>query len=324
MKKIVLMSVFLAGVMLLMPLSVIDTQTKTQAITTPENAVETFAPQIPEQKTDTFRVYNHETKKITVMNSEDYIFGVVAAEMPALYEPEALKAQAVAAYTYACFNRNLNKNEKYDVSTDYNVSQSYISEEKALKNWGSKAEEYKTKIKKAISDTSGYTIKYQGEIILSVYHAISSGKTEDSANVWGKSYPYLKSVDSSFDKKAENYCTEVKLTTSELKEKMKDMIDKDISPKDYFGDCSLSKTGLVKKIEFCNKNYTGAKIREILNLRSSNFTVDFSDGEFIFEVYGYGHGVGMSQYGANSLAKDGKNFKEILMHYYNGCSLSKE
>ena len=327
MKKLVWMSFVLYFSMLIIPFSVLGNGTG--------KAVETIKPitvggeendsknEESKLNEDYFRVYNHETKKVVEMSSTDYIFGVVAAEMPALYESEALKAQAVAAYTYACYNRNNNSNKEYDVSTDFNTSQSFIAEDDVDEKWGSKTEEYKEKIKKAIRDTNGYVIKYNDEIILSVYHAISSGRTEDCKNVWGKEYPYLKSVDCSFDKNAENYSTKVEFTNKQKKEKLGDIVNEKTSPEDYFGDISLSKTGLVKEIQICNKNYKGSEIREALELRSSNFDVEYKNKKFTFTVYGYGHGVGMSQFGANELAKQGKDFKEILEYFYTDCSVEK-
>ena len=327
MKKILWMSLILYLCMLIIPFSALGNGTG--------KSVQTVKPvqlneEIPDEQTDDtnqtedyFRVYNHKTKKVINMKSDDYIFGVVAAEMPALYEEESLKAQAVAAYTYACYNRKNNADKEYDVSTDFNTSQSFIAEEDIEKKWGSKTKEYTEKIKKAIKETSGNVIKYNGEIILSVYHAISWGKTEDCENVWGKKYPYLKSVDSSFDSTAENFSTSVEFTEKELKKKLGDKIADSFSPEDYFGDISLSKTGLVKEIEICNKEYKGSQIRELLDLRSSNFKVEYKNKKFIFTVCGYGHGVGMSQYGANELAKKGKTFEEILKHYYTDCTVEK-
>lgn len=321
MKKIVWMSLILSVVMLLTPLAVLGKETELVEANI-NSIVDTSAKQedVPE---DTFRILNHETGKISEMSASDYIFGVVAAEMPALYEVEAIKAQAVAAYTYACYSRKTSTQKDYDLSTDFNVSQSFVSDENLEKKWGSKTEEYTEKIKSAINDSKGYLIKYNGEIILSVYHAISSGKTEDCENVWGKAYPYLQSVDSSFDTEAENYKTIAEFSAKELKEKLGDKINSKTKPKKYFGDVSLSKTGLVKEIEICGNKYKGSEVRELLNLRSSNFSVDYKNEKFIFTVKGYGHGVGMSQYGANAMAKQGKSFKEILLHYYTDCTVEK-
>lgn len=322
MKKIIWMSLILSLSMLLIPFSVLGTAPKTQTVIN-TNIQNPYIPKTEEASEDTFRILNHKTNDITDMKSSDYIFGVVAAEMPALYDVEAIKAQAVAAYTYACYNRERNTDKNYDLSTDFNVYQSFITEADADEKWGSKSEEYKTKIKNAIKETEGYIIKYKGDAILAVYHAISSGKTEDSSNVWGNSYPYLKSVDSSFDKNANNYATETVYKAEKIKELLGDKINSKYSPDDYFGDCNLSKTGLVKEIEVCGKKITGSALREMLNLRSSNFEIDYKDGNFTFTSYGYGHGVGMSQNGANELAKQGKDFKEILLHYYTDCTVEK-
>lgn len=321
MKKTVFITLFMSLVMLLMPLSVLTT--KPQALETSKKSIKIEKNDKTVKKEDIFRLYDPETEKITNINAEDYIFGVVAAEMPALYETEALKAQAVAAYTYACFNREKNKDNSYDVSADPSVSQCYITEEEAMAKWGNNADEYKKKIKNAVGEVIGNVLTYKGEIILSVYHAISCGVTEDSGNVWGKEYPYLKSVDSSWDKNAENYKSTVNLTSAEMQEKLGDKITFSGEEKDYFGKTEFTEAGYVKKIEICEKTITGSDVRKYLDLRSNCFEVSYNDGVFTFDVYGYGHGVGMSQFGANSLAKEGKNFEEILKYYYNGCKIEE-
>ncbi len=322
MKKLLMLTVIMTAAMLLMPLSAVS-GTEPQ---TDKTALEiSTAPIESEPETsDTFRLYDHKTEKITEISREDYIFGVVAAEMPASYETEALKAQAVAAYTYACFYREQNKNEKYDLSTDYTVSQCYITKEEAIKKWGSKADEYTQKIESAVKSVGNSKIEYNGEIILAVYHAISAGKTETCANVWGRDYPYLKSVDSSFDKQAQNYAVKTKFTVSELKEKLGDIIKWTGKTENYFGKATLTDSGYVKEIEVCGKKTDGTDIRSRLELRSACFSVKYENDKFIFTTNGYGHGVGMSQNGANALAKQGKDYKEILLHYYTDCSLSKE
>ncbi len=319
MKKIIWITFIIAAVMLLMPLSVLGNQP--QII----DVVKTEKDQIKEtvKPSDTFRLYDPETKEITEISREEYIFGVVAAEMPALYEKEALKAQAVAAYTYACYNREMNKDSKYDLSTDPSNSQCFITKTAAEEKWGSKAEEYMEKIKTVIKETDDYVIKYDGEIILAVYHAISSGKTEESENVWSKDYPYLKSVNSKWDKDSENYKETVSFTTEQLKEKLGDDIKWGKKAKDYFGKRVLTDSGYVKEIIVCGSKISGTDIRKSLDLRSACFDVKFQDDKFIFTTYGYGHGVGMSQNGANELAKKGKDFKEILLHYYTDCSVEK-
>lgn len=276
-----------------------------------------------QKENDIFRLYDHKTEKITEIQADDYIFGVVAGEMPALFETEALKAQAVAAYTYACYNRNTRKGEDYDLSTDYNNSQCYITPEEANKKWGSKAEEYTKKIKSVINEVSGYAITYGGKEILAVYHAISAGKTRNCKDVWGKEYPYLQTVDCKYDKNDENYKTIISFTTEEIKEKLKNLVTFKGKAKNYFGESSKCKAGYINQISVCGENIKGSTLREILELRSNCFDVKYKSGNFIFTVYGYGHGVGMSQNGANELAKDGKNFKEILNHFYTNCNIEK-
>ena len=259
----------------------------------------------------------------TEMAAQDYIFGVVAAEMPALYNEEALKAQAVAAYTYACVRKANNSGQEYDITTDFNVDQSFVSVKELTEKWGEKTEEYTAKIKKAVADVSGYIINYDGKAITAVYHAISSGKTENSENVWGKEMPYLKSVDSSKDKEAENYKTEVSFTADELKEKLKsDFVIENINDL-TFEISEKSDVGTVKKLNISGLECTGANLRNLLNLRSSCFEITKNENGYTFTVYGYGHGVGMSQTGANYMAEEGKDFKEILTHYYTGCKVEK-
>ena len=321
MKKTVWITFIIAASMLLMPLSAVgNAPQETEILQTGTN--QTLKEESP-TVSDTFRLYDPETEKITEISREDYIFGVVAAEMPALYDIEALKAQSVAAYTYACYNRNLRKDEKYDLSTDPNDSQCFITKAQAQEKWGSKAEEYKEKIETAVRETENYVIKYNNEIILAVYHAISNGKTEDCSNVWGKGYNYLKSVDSSWDKESPDYKKTVEFTTEELKEKIGSNIKWGKKPQNFFGKCTYYKSGNVKEIALCSTKISGVEIRKKLDLRSSCFKVEYKNGKFLFTTYGYGHGVGMSQYGANALASQGKDFKEILSHYYTDCTVEK-
>lgn len=321
MKKLLMLTVIIAAAMLLMPLSSVSgTKPKEDktAVQTNATPIETTA-----KVTDTFRLYDHKTKKITEISREDYIFGVVAAEMPASYEVEALKAQAVAAYTYACFYREQNKDEKYDLSTDYTVSQCYITKAEAKEKWGSRAQEYAEKIESAVKAVGNRRIEYNDDIILAVYHAISAGKTESCANVWGRDYPYLKAVDSSFDKEAQNYSVKTEFEEDELKEKLGDEIKWTGKPENYFGKATFTDSGYVKEIVVCDKKIDGTDIRSRLDLRSSCFEVEYKNDKFVFTTYGYGHGVGMSQNGANALAKQGKSYEEILLHYYSSCSLSQ-
>ena len=321
MKKIIGLSVILAVVMLLAPISALDLPPKVPTVTTVEGAEK--QPESEKAVAEYFKVYSPETQKITEMTADDYIFGVVAAEMPALYNEEALKAQAVAAYTYACVRKANNSGQDYDITTDYNVDQSFVTESDLKEKWGDKTQEYVAKIKKAVKDVRGYMITYDGKAITAVYHAISSGKTENAENVWSKGLPYLKSVESSGDKEAENYKTEVTLTLEELKEKLKPEFEIKKGDDIVFEILEVTDAGTVKKLKIAGFECSGAALRNLLDLRSACFSVEKTDTGYTFTVYGYGHGVGMSQTGANYMAERGSDFKEILTHYYTGCKVEK-
>lgn len=317
MKKMCVIASIVWIIMLLLPLSVIG---KENEIPKKQIATQVSAPVKESEKT--FKVLDKESGKITEMSAEDYVFCVVAAEMPALYNKEALKAQAVAAYTFALKRSDENRNKEYDITTDYTKDQSFITPDKAKEKWGEKAEEYTSKIKSAIDETKGYKITYDNKPILAVYHAVSNGKTMDSANVWGVALPYLKSVLSEWDKLYENYISEAVFTTDEIKEKFSEVQFKDQEEK-FFTVTKHTESSAVKEVNICGNKFTGEEIRERLNLRSTSFEVSFADGKFKFTIYGYGHGVGMSQYGAECMAKKGSDFKEILTYYYTDCKIEK-
>ncbi len=256
-------------------------------------------------------------------SAKDYIFGVVAAEMPALYHEEALKAQAVAAYTFACYRKTNNTNTKYDITADGDTAQCFITREEAASRWGEKADEYTQKIDSCIAAVQGEVLTFEGAPIFAAYHAISSGKTNSCADVWGSDLPYLKSASSSGDMLADGYLSEAIFTADELAEKLKGIKTASGEPQNYFTDMKTTDSGYVKSITYCGKEISGAQVCKLTGLRSSNFEVTFADGNFKFTVKGYGHGVGMSQTGADYMAKQGSAYQEILLHYYSGATLQK-
>ena len=273
------------------------------------------------ENTNTFMVYDKSADKVIEMTANDYIFCVVAAEMPALYEEEALKAQAVAAYTFALSRKKANAGKAYDITTDYATDQSFKTKEQALADWGEKGEEYAAKIEKAVKEVEGMALIYGGEIITAAYHAVSAGKTQNSEDVWGKARPYLKSVLSEGDKLNKNYISVATFTESEIKEKLKNVeIEGDSI---VFESIEKTESGYIKNLTVCGKQTTGAEIREALSLKSTCFEIEKTDGVYTFTVYGYGHGVGMSQAGADYMAKQGADYKEILLHYYTDCKIEK-
>lgn len=266
------------------------------------------------------RVLRSANGEIEEMSVEDYLFSVVAAEMPALYETEALKAQTVAAYTYAM--RKAEASDKdYDITDDSSVDQAFTPPEKAREKWGENADTYEEKIRSAVKSVLYKTVTYNGELILAAYHAISSGKTENAADIWGGGYSYLVSVESTGDKLSPNYLSTVTFTEEELKEKLSDLVALSGDAASWFGDIGKTDSGSVMTAVVGGKAVSGGDIRGALSLRSSNFDLSYADGTFTFTVRGYGHGIGMSQYGAHYMAMQGKNYKEILLHYYPGCEV---
>ncbi len=313
MKKIMAFTSLILAFLLLLPLTVLGQPLKP---TIESVEVEKINP------VKTFKILRTEKNVVEEISYNDYIFGVVAAEMPALYELDALKAQAVAAHTFVLHRSVSNKENGYDITDNFEVDQAFITETEAKEKWGEKAEEYIKKIKTAVNETQNLALTFNGEIILSAYHAISSGKTEDCQNVWGGNYSYLISVDSVGDKLSPDYISTKTVSKDEIKTIFADLnLNED--PSTYFKEINKADTGRVLTLKMCETEITGAQIREKLDLRSCCFDVKFENDTFTFTVYGYGHGVGMSQYGANYMAQQGANFKEILCHYYTGCEITE-
>ncbi len=275
------------------------------------------------QKTKTVRVLDKESGKVTKMDADEYLFGVIAAEMPASYCEEALKAQAVASYTYMLFRANERAGENYDIIADSSKDQAFVTREKAREKWGDDADKYCDKIDGVIDSVRGYVMVDEKDMpILAAYHSISSGRTESAKTVWGSDYSYLQPVDSLGDLTAEKYLSEESFTTDEIVEKLS-LPDSDTSPSKWISGIKTSDSGTVTAISFCDKQFTGAEIRSLLGLRSSVFTVNYSDGKFNFRVQGHGHGVGMSEFGANYLARQNYTYVEILSWYYTGCKMKQ-
>jgi len=273
------------------------------------------------KKDETIKVLKDE--KILEISMEDYLFGVVAAEMPALYEVEALKAQAVSAYTFACYKKAENDNKEYDISADYKTAQGFITRKEAKSKWGEKADEYEKKINTCIKQVSGELLTFEGKPIFAAYHAISSGVTNSARDVFGKEISYLVPQNSASDKLAKGYLSEAEFTSEEIAEKMQKYTKAKGKAKNYFTEIKATDNGYVKSLNFCDVTLSGSQISEALGLRSANFKISFANDKFKFTVKGYGHGVGMSQNGANYMAQQGKGYEEILLHYYENAVLQK-
>lgn len=247
------------------------------------------------------------------MTLNDYLIGVVSCEMPALFNDETLKAGAVAARTFYMYNY-LNNKEYVAKSSD----QCFISKEKMKDNWKENYEKYYDKISSAVINTDNEIITYNDEIIHSYYFSMSNGYTENASYVFNESKPYLVSVSSSWEKSLNSYEKELFVSKEEVKSKLNlNVNDFDITIK------SRSESGRVHEVEVLGKVYSGIFFRKTFGLRSTDFDVNKNGEGFVFITRGYGHGVGMSQYGANMMAKEGYSYDEILSYYYKGTKLSK-
>lgn len=246
--------------------------------------------------------------KIINLELEEYVLGIVGAEMPASFNIEALKAQAILARTYAL--KSIKNGKKL---TDTVSTQAYKDNSELQKLWKNDYTKYYEKIKKAVNETKGKVILYNNEYIDAVYHSTSNGKTENSKNVWKNSLPYLVSVDSSWDKNVKSYKKETIFEINEFCNILKLDVEEPIT---Y--EIIHNETGRVRQITINNKTFSGTEFRNLLKLRSADFEIEINDEKVKVTTYGYGHGVGMSQYGANEMAKQGYSYIQILKHYYTG------
>ncbi|MBQ8525527.1 MAG: stage II sporulation protein D [Clostridia bacterium] len=267
-------------------------------------------------------VFDTETGSVVTMKLEEYITGVVAAEMPAEFHTEALKAQAVAARTYFVNKRGCSNHAGADICTDSSHCQAYKTVDVLKTQWGSNFKKYYNKISSAVYDTSGEIILYDGEPISAVFHSTSSGRTENAADVWGNSRPYLTSVESAEDAKSPKFASAHTVSLDEFKSEIMSE-SSDVNFEDgLISDIKTTAGGAVDVMKIGGVDFKGTKIREIFGLNSANFTVDIIGSDVIFDVRGYGHGVGMSQYGAFFMAENGSDYKEIIKKYYSGVDIS--
>ena len=259
------------------------------------------------------------------MTLEDYTAGALAAEMPASFEEEALKAQAVAARTYALNKGPTDNHPDADLCTDYACCQAWISRADAQANWGDSAIEYTNKITAAVAETGNQVILYDGQLIDAVFHSSSASATQDAVEVWGNAVPYLTSVDSPEGDEVPNYHSTVTVPLDEFKSKLLAQYPQaDLSgePAGWFANLVPNSAGGVETVDIGGTTVGGGSLRTLFGLRSTSFTVSASADGVTFSVTGYGHGVGMSQYGANALAKEGKSYDEILKWYYTGIDVA--
>ena len=262
------------------------------------------------------------------MTMSEYLACVLRAEMPASFEQEALCAQAVAARTYTLYKLSSGGNHQpeADICGDHTCCQAYLDRDKAAANWGDKARAYEAKIENAVSETDGQTILYGGEPILAVFHSSSAGQTKSAGEVWTQDLPYLQSV-SSPEQESEipNYYSRVSFTPAEFREKfLAAYPEADFSGgvSGWVKNLTLTEGINVDRVTIGGVSVRGSQVRTIFGLRSASFEIEIQDGNLVFYVIGYGHGVGMSQYGANEMAREGKTWLEIIQHYYTGVTVT--
>ncbi len=302
--------------------------TETEAI---QSSSETsVSAEMSDDYSDTLKVLDFTSGQVLEIPLEDYVIGAVMAEMPASYHKEALKAQAVAARTYAIRQREKQKIAPdellmgADISNDSTKYQAYFTPEQAKSFYGESYDTCLDIVASAVRETEGEVLFYDGEPIVAAFHSTSGGRTESAAVVWGSEIEYLVPVDCSDDEQSPAYHGEKVFSDEELCGIISAKYpDADFSgePDDWIIIGDRSSSGTVTELSAGGEIISGTAFRSLLGLKSANFDIEHSDGQFTVTTKGNGHGVGMSQYGANAMANDGADYKEILMHFYTGAEL---
>ncbi|MFR2534701.1 MAG: stage II sporulation protein D [Clostridia bacterium] len=274
------------------------------------------------------KLLHAKTNTIEEIKLDDYLYGVVSSEMPASFEQEALKAQAVVARTYTIYKiqNSGGKHQGADICDDSNCCQAWITKEDRLNKWEETVRQSNwDKITQAVNSTQGKIITYEGKPINAFFHSNSGGTTETTLNVWGGSgYPYLQAVTTVGEEAYSQYSSEANFSKQDFIEKIKKKhsdFSIDFSAPDCIKILEYTDGQRVKTIQMGNLQLSGVEVRTLLNLRSANFTVTMEGENIHFKVVGYGHGVGMSQTGADSMAKQGSSYEEIIKHFYTGVEV---
>lgn len=299
-----------------------------------EIAIKTPAPTILDlyayfdwTETTTIKVYDHRADKLVDMDLEEYIVGVVSAEMPAYYDFEALKAQAVASRTYTLYSMahgGCHTNPDADVCTNSKCCQAFSTHERMQNAWKDDYANNYNRVAEAVMGTAGEVLVYDGKLCDALYHACSGGQTENSENVYANALPYLRGVDSPYEDPMRE--EDVDFGTDALVELIAAKYPESGITKDNVREgIAIEKayeSGRVETLRLGKTKITGKQARNLFGLRSTMFTIEWTAKGIVFHVKGYGHGVGMSQNGANGMAKHGSDYREILFHYYTGVSIA--
>lgn len=280
-------------------------------------------------KTDnySFKIYDEATDKIITVSDYDFCCGALATEIETDIPKEAIKAQAIAIHTYYSYLRNNSRveNKEYDFKCNSKIWETYVSKDELKEKWGETFEESYTIISDAVNEVSNTFILYNNNLCMTKYFEISSGNTNSYKEIYNEDIPYLVSIPSPFDTVANNYKTNKKFSKEEfdkiIKEKFPDYKSTDNMSKNI-SNITKNDYGTVLNIKLGNIETTGKELADALNLRSSTFEISCSDNTYTFTTYGYGENIGMSQFGACQMAKQGNSYIEILQYYYPNTTIS--
>ena len=333
MKLYIILTIFLTLAAALSPLAVLDFSNKApeKAVTTAasaEKSKENETPTAQEEANKTIKVLRTGSGNVVEKEIYDYVKGAVCGEISPEYEKEAIKAQAVVCYTYALWlKKNADHSDLFDadVSDDPSKFQSFLDESELRDKWGEKFEEYSEKVNECINEVLGEYLEYDGEPIMACFHALSTGRTESAKNVWGNDVEYLQSVQANGDVLSPDIDSSVTLSEEKFKACAEKLDGVKLSGKSsqWVGKAKTTKSGYVTSIVIGSKTFSGNDVRSAFSLRSPAFTVEKTKDGFLFNVKGYGHLVGMSQYSADYMARQGASYKDILLHFFKGAELKK-
>lgn len=316
-----ILTALLCIVCLSFPLLTCSICKKNENTTADKETVTTALTEESNSDKETISVFNTSYGKTTETDMTEYIIGVVAGEMPASFCDEALKAQSVAAYTYAKYIR---ENGNSTITDSSSLHQSYIDKKAQKSKWGKDYDLYRNRIESAVNSVKGEYLAYNGKTALTVFHAESDNKTNSAEEIWNSTVPYLISVDAP---SAEEFNAEYTFTPEEFKSLFEEKGKLKITEKDIKKWASITKkneNGYIRKLKVADTEFSSVEVKDILSLSSADFTGRIENDTFIFTAKGKGHGVGMSQYSAEHMAQNGKSYKEILSHFYPGTTLKKE